>query len=222
MNARWAFREAPMAEKRPAANAEEVGAMTKLGQLHRAVTARVGSRSLAAWGLGHIVQALNAKRAAHRAYKSAVDDCITVLLSGFPDGLSSAKHQLRISSIVRRSQVERTQVRACAVQVTILLLRKMIGRLSKAERQAVAEAFLRNDVTNLTYKGLNRMFQVVQRLNVSPALVSYLTAEVAGQLRGISQHAIFSSWVDTQVGGAIGKLRKHCIDEAKSNRLVWQ
>src|SRR5262245_53273932 len=112
--------------------------MTKLGQLHRAVTARVGSRSLAALGLDHIFQALHDKRAAHRAYNSTVDDCITVLLSGFPDGLSSVKHQVRISGIVRRGQVEGTDVRACAVQVAILLLRKLIGRLSKVERQAVA------------------------------------------------------------------------------------
>ena len=28
------------------------------------------------------------------------------------------------------------------------------------------------------------MFQVVEQLNVSPALVSYLNTEVAGQLRG--------------------------------------
>jgi hypothetical protein len=197
--------------------------MTKLGRLHHAVTARIGSRSLAALALGHIFQALPSKRAAHRTYRGAVDDCITVLLCGFPDDLRSlVKHQVRISSLVRRGQVAGTDVRACAVQVVILLVRKMIGRLSKKERQIVAEAFLRNDATNPTYKGLNRMFQVVQRLNVSPALVSYLTAEVAGQLRGMSQEAIFTSWVETQIGGAIGQLRDQSIEEAKGKRVSWQ
>jgi hypothetical protein len=66
------------------------------------------------------------------------------------------------------------------------------------------------------------MFQVVQRLNVSPALVSYLTAEVAGQLRGMSQEAIFTSWVETQIGGAIGQLRDQSIEEAKGKRVSWQ
>jgi hypothetical protein len=55
---------------------------------------------------------------------------------------------------------------------------------------------------------LNQMFQVVQHLKVSPALVSYLTTEVAGQLRGLSQEAIFNSWVEAQIGGVMGQLRE--------------
>ena len=40
-------------------------------------------------------QALLNKRAANRAYKRAVDDCLTVLFCGFPDGLLPlVKHQV--------------------------------------------------------------------------------------------------------------------------------
>ena len=168
-------------------------------------------------------QALLNKRAANRAYKRAVDDCLTVLFCGFPDGLLPlVKHQVDVSGLARRGRVEGTDARACSVQVVILLIRKIIGRLSKQERQTVVQAFLQNDASNPTYKGFNQMFQVVQHLKVSPALVSYLTTEVAGQLRGMSQEAIFNSWVEAQIGGVMGQLREQCREEAKRKRDVWQ
>ena len=93
------------------------------------------------------------------------------------------------------------------MQAVILLIRKIIGRLSRQERQELAQALRQNDASNPTYKGFNQMFQVVRHLNISPALVSYLTTEVAGQLRGMSQEAIFNSWVEAQIGGVMGRLR---------------
>jgi hypothetical protein len=66
------------------------------------------------------------------------------------------------------------------------------------------------------------MFQVVEQLNVSPALVSYLNTEVAGQLRGMSQEAIFNSWVEVRIGRVIGELREGCLEEAERKREIWQ
>jgi hypothetical protein len=106
--------------------------------------------------------------------------------------------------------------------VSVLVIRKIIGSLSKQERQELAQAFLQNDASNSTYRGFKYFIYVVQQLNVSPALVSYLTTEVAGQLRGMSQEAIFNLWVETQIGGAIGRLRERCLEEAECKRDVWQ
>jgi hypothetical protein len=66
------------------------------------------------------------------------------------------------------------------------------------------------------------MFQVLEELNVSSALVSYVNTEVAGQLRGMSQEAIFNSWVDAQIGGVIGQLRERSREEAERKRDLWQ
>jgi hypothetical protein len=163
------------------------------------------------------------KRAAGRAYRRAVDDCLQILFCGFPEALlPSVKRQIDVSGLVRRGQVAGTDARACSVQVVIVLSRKIIGRLSEQERETVAQAFLRNDASNPTYKGFTRMFHVVQLLKVSPALVSYLTTEVAGQLRGLSQQAIFNSWVEAQIGGAMGQLREQSREEAERKKDLWQ
>jgi hypothetical protein len=106
--------------------------------------------------------------------------------------------------------------------VAVLHTRKIIGRLSKQERHKLAQAFLQNDASNPTYRGFKHMFQVVEQFNVSPALVSYLKTEVAGQLRGLSQEAIFNSWVETRIGGVISQLRERCLDEAERKRDLWQ
>jgi hypothetical protein len=123
---------------------------------------------------------------------------------------------------MQRGQAEGTDVRACSVQVVVLLIRKIIGSLSKHERQKLARAFLQNDASNPTYKGFKYMFQVVEELNVSPALVSYVNTEVAGQLRGMSQEAIFNSWVEAQIGGVMGQLRERSREEAERERVLWQ
>jgi len=168
-------------------------------------------------------QALLKKRATNRAYKRTVDDCLRVLFCGFPNGLlPSLKQPVGSSGLVRRGQAEGTDARACSVQVAVLLIRKIIGPLSKQERQELAQAFLQNDASNPTYKGFKYMFEVVEQLNVSPALVSYLNTEVAGQLRGMSQEAIFNSWVEAQIGGVIGQLRERSREEAERKRDLWQ
>ena len=168
-------------------------------------------------------QALLKKRATNRSYKRTVDDCLTVLFCGFPDSLlPSLRQRVGNSSLVRRGQAEGTDVRVCSVQVAILHIRKIFGHLSKQDRQKLAQAFLQNDASNPTYKGFKYMFQVVEQLNVSPALVSYLNTEVAGQLRGMSQEAIYNSWVEAQIGGVIGQLRKRCLEEAEGKRAIWQ
>jgi hypothetical protein len=69
------------------------------------------------------------------------------------------------------------------VQVAILFIREIIGQLSKQDRLELAQAFVRNDASNPTYKGFNYMFQVVEQFHMPRGLVSYLNAEVAGQLR---------------------------------------
>lgn len=200
--------------------------MTKLDQFQHGVglwAYKRGSRSSSPSGIGRMFQALLNKRAANRAYSRAVDDCLAVMFCGFPEALLPlAKHRVEVSGLVRRGQVKGTDARACSVQAVILLIRKIIGRLSKQERQELAQAFLQNDASNPTYNGFNQMFQVVRQLNVSPALVSYLTTEVAGHLRCMSQEAIFNSWVEAQIGGVMGRLREQSKEEAERKRDVWQ
>jgi hypothetical protein len=168
-------------------------------------------------------QALLKKRAANRAYHRIVDDCLAVLFCGFRHGLlPSLRRQADISGLVRRGQAEGTSARACSVQVAVLLSRKIIAPLSAQERQKLAQAFLQSDASNPTYKGFKYMFQVVEQLHVPRGLVSYLNAEVAGQLRGMPQDAIFNSWVEAQIGGVIGQLRDQCLEEAERKRDIWQ
>ena len=168
-------------------------------------------------------QALLANRATSRSYKKTVDDCLTALFCGFPSGLlPSLRHRLGDAPLVRRGQVEGTDARVCSVQVAILLIRKIIANLNKQDRLELAQAFLQNDASNPTYKGFKYMFQVVEQFHIPRPLASYLNTEIAGQLRGMSQEAIFNSWVEAQIGGVIGRLREHCLEEAERRREVWQ
>src|SRR5262245_37574587 len=99
--------------------------------------------------MGHMFQALLAKRAINRSYKRTVDGCLTVLFCGFPDGLlPSLRQRLGESSLVRRGQAEGTDARVCCVQVAILW--EIIGQLSKQDRLELAQAFVRNDASNPT------------------------------------------------------------------------
>jgi hypothetical protein len=168
-------------------------------------------------------QTLRQRRDTHRAYQRTVDDCLAVLFCGFPRSLlPSLKQRAGTSGLVRRGQAEGTNARACSVQVAVLLIRKLIGSLSQQERHDLAQAFLENDASNPTYKGFKYMFLVAERLDVSPALVSYLNTEVAGQLRGMSQEAIFNSWVEAQIGSVMGQLRERCLEEAQLKSSLWQ
>jgi hypothetical protein len=174
-----------------------------------------------------MLQALLEKRAAHRArnlaYKRAVDGCLAVLFRGFPDGLlPPVRLRLGDAGLVRRGQAEGTDPRDCSVQVAVLHIRRIISHLSERQRQDLAQAFLRNDGSNPTYRGFKYMFRVLELLDVSPALVSYLNSEVAGQLRGMSQQAIFNAWVEAQIGGVIDRLRERCLKEAELKRDLWQ
>jgi len=169
-----------------------------------------------------MIQALVEKRAANREYQRTVDDCLTVLFCGFPDHLlASLRQRVGSSGLVRRGQAEGTDARACSMQVAVLLIRKIVGSLSKQDRQKVAQAFLLNDARNPTYKAFKYMLQVAEQLNVSSGLVSYLNAEAAGQLGGMSQEAIFNSWVEAQIGSAIGQLRARCLEEAERKSSIW-
>jgi hypothetical protein len=168
-------------------------------------------------------QALLEKRATNRAYKRTVDDCVAILFRGFANGLPpSLMQRVDNSRLVRRGRAEGTDARTCSVQVAVLMIRKILSAMGKQERQELARAFLLNDASNPTYKGFKYMFRVVERLDVSPALVSYLNTEIAGQLHGMSQQAIFNSWVEAQIGGVIGALRQRCLEEAVLKKDVWQ
>lgn len=169
------------------------------------------------------VQALLRKRAAQLAYKRTVDDYLTILFRGFPDALlSSLRQRAGHSGLVRQGQAAGTDARVCAVQAAVLLVRKIIGSLSTQERENLARAFLLNDAGNPAYRGFKYMFRVVEHLDTPPALVSYLNTEVAGQLHGLSQKAIFNSWIEAQIGGVMGRLRERCLEEADLRRDVWQ
>ena len=168
------------------------------------------------------VQALLRKRAAQLAYKRTVDDYLTILFRGFPDALLSSLRHAGHSGLVRQGQAAGTDARVCAVQAAVLLVRKIMSTLSAQERQDLARAFLLNDAGNPAYKGFKYMFRVVEHLDTPPALVSYLNTEVAGQLHGMSQKAIFNSWIEAQIGGVMGRLRERCLEEADLRRDVWQ
>jgi hypothetical protein len=143
--------------------------------------------------MGHMFQALLKKRAINRAYKRTVDDCLAVLFCGFPGGLfPSLRQRVDNFRLVRRGQAEGTDARACSVQVAVLLIRKILGALSNQERQELA-GFPQNDASNPTYKGLKYLFHVVEQLSISPALFP-TEHGVAGQLRGMSQQAIFNAY----------------------------
>jgi hypothetical protein len=162
-------------------------------------------------------------RATKRSYKRTVDDYLAVLFCGFPNSLlPSLRQRAGDSSLVRRGRAEGTDARVCSVQVAILLIRKIIGRLSKQDRQELAQAFLQNDASNPTYKGFKYMFQVVEQFDIPRPLASYLNTEIAGQLRGMSQEAIFNSWIEAQIDGVIARLRERCLEEAERRREVWQ
>jgi hypothetical protein len=45
---------------------------------------------------------------------------------------------------------------------------------------------------------------------------------VAGQLRGMSQQAIFGSWVEGQIGGVMGRMKQPYLEEAEINSYLWQ
>jgi hypothetical protein len=168
-------------------------------------------------------QALLEKRVTNRAYKRTVDDCVAILFRGFANGLPpSLMQRVDNSRLVRRGRAEGADARTCSVQVAVLMIRKILSSLGDQERQDLARAFLLNDASNPTYKGFKYMFRVVERLDVSPALVSYLNTEIAGQLHGMSQQAIFNSWVEAQIGGVIGALRDRCLEEAVVKKDVWQ
>ena len=152
--------------------------MTKLAQLHPTMLLGVrayenDSREIEhrfRWssGLGRIVRAALDKRANTRAYRRAVDEYLAVLLCGFSDrSLPSVRDRVAVSSLVRRGEATGIDVGACSVQVVIFLTRKMIGRLSKHERHDLAQAFLHNDGRNRTYRGFNKMLQVLRHFNVS-------------------------------------------------------
>ena len=161
-------------------------------------------------------KALLENRAAYRAYNDAVEHCLAVLFYGFPeDALPSLRHRLSDAGFVRRARANGTQARICAVQVTILLIRRILDPLSSQERQDLARAFMRADASNPTYRGFRSMFRVVRLLQVPPALVSYFDAEVAGHLRGLPQNAIFNSWVEGRIDDVLGGLRERCLAEAR-------
>jgi len=170
-----------------------------------------------------MLQALLEKRATNRAYKRTVEGCVAILFRGFANGLPpSLMQRVDNSRLVRRGRAEGTDARICSVQVAVLMIRKILSAMGKQERRDLARAFLLNDASNPTYKGFKYMFRVVERLNVSPAFVSYLNTEIAGQLHGISQQAIFNSWVEAQIGGVIGALRERCLEEAVQKKDLWQ
>ena len=197
--------------------------MTDLARAPQAVPELHASYDFFLGGCGHMFHALLRKRAVNRAYKRTVDDCLTVLFCGFPSGLVPSRgRRVDNSRLVRRGRAEGTDARACSVQVAVLLIRKILRALSKQEREKLARAFLQNDASNPTYKGFKYMFYVVEQLSISPALVSYLNTEVAGQLRGMPQQAIFNSWVEAQIGGVIGELRERSREEAERKKDLWQ
>ena len=87
------------------------------------------------WGMGTCFRHCSRSEPpiAHIKERSTIASrsCSAVFLALLPP----LRRHVDIWGLVRRGQAEGTDVRACSVQVVVLLIRKIIGPLSKHERQ---------------------------------------------------------------------------------------
>ena len=146
------------------------------------------------------------KRADNREYKQTFEDCLLLLFHGFPDALPSLKRGVDLTGMMRSLQADGSNARESSVHAATMLIGPLLSSLIGAERQAALEAFEREDPNDPVYKGFNYMFDIVDWLRVKDPppnrwqlLVSRLSYEIGGQLRGMPRETIQARWIEAEV-----------------------
>jgi hypothetical protein len=157
--------------------------------------------------------------ATDREYKRTFDHSLTVLFGGFPgDPLPSVKRDVDLESMMRSLRADGNTARESAVCAATNLISALVTPLSDAERHAAIKALEQHDdPNNSVYKGFHYMLQVVEQIEVKPALLSRLSYEMVGQLRGLSREAIQSWWIEAEVPKLIDEIIK---DEASARQIA--
>jgi hypothetical protein len=145
-----------------------------------------------------------------REYKQTFDNSLTAMFGGFPgDLLPSLKRGVDLDSMMRSLRADGNTARESAVHAATNLISALIAPLSDTERQVAIEALERHDdPNNPVYKGFHYMLQVVEQLGAKPALLSRLSYEMVGQLRGMSQAAIQAWWIEAEVPKLVDEVVK--------------
>jgi hypothetical protein len=135
-----------------------------------------------------------------REYKQTFDRSLTNLFDGFPgDLLAALQRDVDLDDMMRSLRDNGNMARESAVHAATALISALVARLSEAERQAAIEALERPDDQNSIYRGFHYMLHVVEQLGVKPALLSRLSYEIVGQLRGVPTEVIQAWWTEVEV-----------------------
>ncbi len=145
-----------------------------------------------------------------RQYKQTFDQSLTAIFGGFPgDLLPSLKRGADLDSMMRSMRNHGNSARESAVYAATNLISAIIARLSDTERQAAIEALERHDdPNNPIYKGFHYMLQVAEQFGAKPALLSRLSYEMVGQLRGLSRAAIQAWWIEAEVPKLVDEVER--------------
>jgi hypothetical protein len=153
-----------------------------------------------------MLRAFLKKRADNREYEQTFDNCLLLLFHAFPDALPSLKRGVDLTDMMRSLQADCSNARESSVHAATMLIGPLLASLSGAERQAALEAFEREDPNDPIYKGFNYMFDIVNWLRlIDPPpnrwqlLVSRLSYEIGGQLRGMPRETIHARRMEAEV-----------------------
>ena len=153
-----------------------------------------------------MLRAFLKKRADNREYKRTFDDCLLLLFHAFPDALPSPKRGVDFTDMMWSLQADGSNARESSVRAATMLIGPLLASLSGAERQAALEAFEKEDPNDPIYKGFKYMFDIVNWLRVIDPppnrwqlLVSRLSYEIGGQLRGMPRETIHARRMEAQV-----------------------
>lgn len=154
-----------------------------------------------------------------RKYRQTFDQSLTAMFGGFPgDLLPSLKRDVDLDRMMRSLGADGNTARESAVYAATNLIGALIAPLSDTERQAAIKALERHDdPNNPVYKGFHYMLQVVEQLGAKPALLSRLSYEMVGQLRGLSRAAIQAWWLEAEVSKLVDEIVKR---EASAQKIA--
>jgi hypothetical protein len=140
-----------------------------------------------------------------REYKHIFDNSLTSMFAGFPgDVPNSLKHRIDLDSTMRSLRADGNTACESAVYAVIDLISTLIAPVPAKEKQAALEALERHDHEGTPLsRGFYEMLQVVEQLDVKPALRSRISYEIVGQLKGMSPAAIHAWWIAVEVPNLI-------------------
>ena len=135
-----------------------------------------------------------------REYKQTFDHSLTDLFDGFPGDLfASLKRDVDLHNMMRSLRADGNTARESAVYAATALISALVASLRETERRAAIEALERHDNQNSVYRGFHYMLHVAEQLGVKPALLSRLSYEIVGQLRGVPAEVIQAWWTEAEV-----------------------